>query len=876
MTNIPPHAKNKELKKALELHVNSVGVLAYSVQILGGRGRGRTSVQGLLTLPTVEAGISFLQRFGDRSLNPLNLLSRRIYCKPSDRELDIHRVQSLVKEQQDMLTKRSLRPQSFISRDKKKKIFDIDLIECGVWSTEAKTVPIFESYYSLKVTDGTLQFKAREAQIEFSRVLGDIQMNQKITILYPTTSSSIITSDHLQLGEVIFTLGRAPRMYRKPAPGGGRNSSDLVDILSQLMRSYGDGDIPWERVSSLDEDHGCFAPFAFIYRLRLKDIFDASMIQRLGGKHGIPEVVSRRVSLHPHRIQFEESFRELAVRMQRDFEFPVAFQLNALFANGNLPPYAIVRLLPRVSRLVETIGTTATASIMGAFLDSLPQADPISGLDALSDESLMEILKICIRDISFGSSSVSSAIELSNVDAGMTYVYHATITPAGCYFYGPKLEMLNRVLRKYPDHHEYFLRVIFCDEDGDQLMHEPQVNQHPIYDGQFRHYLSPEHQLVIAGRSFQFLGFSSSSLRSQSCWFMAPFIFNGERLDSATVISRLGDFSRITCPGRCAARIGQAFSDTVSSIDVPEHAEVEIEDIKRDGRNFSDGVGTISQDMLEHIWAMSDKKYKLKPTVLQIRFAGAKGVVSLDTRLKGSKLCLRDSMIKFKGSTDRNIEICSVAGWLPMVLNRPLIKVLEDLGVADQTFIDLQQDAVKELRDSTKSPAFAAHFLKQQRIAPGCIKLAWMIEHLPNIGVNFRDDRFLERAFELSLLTALRDLKHRARIPVPQGVTLMGIVDETGVLEEGEIYCPYQSDDGTLGLVTGHVLITRSPVHHPGDVQMAIAVSDLNIPEDSPLKALTNCVVFSQKGSRDLPSKLSGGDLDGGKGLAHFTPLRLS
>lgn len=35
------------------------------------------------------------------------------------------------------------------------------------------------------------------------------------------------------------------------------------------------------------------------------------------------------------------------------------------------------------------------------------------------------------------------------------------------------------------------------------------------------------------------------------------------------------------------------------------------------------------------------------------------------------------------------------------------------------------------------------------------------------------------------------------------------------------------------------------------------------VPNTSPLAQLANCVVFSRKGSRDLPSQLSGGDLDG-------------
>lgn len=88
---------------------------------------------------------------------------------------------------------------------------------------------------------------------------------------------------------------------------------------------------------------------------------------------------------------------------------------------------------------------------------------------------------------------------------------------------------------------------------------------------------------------------------------------------------------------------------------------------------------------------------------------------------------------------------------------------------------------------------------------------------------------------------------------------IQGIMDETGLLEEGQVYCPVHSEDGGM-IITGKVVITRSPALHPGDVQYVDAVE---VPEDSPLRALHNCVVFSSKGERDLPSKLSGGDLDG-------------
>lgn len=105
----------------------------------------------------------------------------------------------------------------------------------------------------------------------------------------------------------------------------------------------------------------------------------------------------------------------------------------------------------------------------------------------------------------------------------------------------------------------------------------------------------------------------------------------------------------------------------------------------------------------------------------------------------------------------------------------------------------------------------------------------------------------------------VRALKYRARIPVPLAKTLYGIMDETGYLEEGQIFCTF-TNGKTKHIKTGKMLVTRCPALHPGDVQLVEAVEP---PSNSPLMSLTNCICFSQKGYRDLPSMLSGGDLDG-------------
>jgi hypothetical protein len=235
-------------------------------------------------------------------------------------------------------------------------------------------------------------------------------------------------------------------------------------------------------------------------------------------------------------------------------------------------------------------------------------------------------------------------------------------------------------------------------------------------------------------------------------------------------------------------------------------------------------------------------------------------MISLDPRLEGDALVLRPSMIKFEGSTSTDIEICEAAYKpLPMYLNRQFIKILEDMGVDDQFFLDLQAREVERLRMITDSPVNASSFLRRQTIGTP-IHFPWLINKLAMMNLDYRKDGFLRDVLEMTILVELRLLKHKTRIPVEQGWHLHGLMDETGFLDEGQVYCSVTVDGVSRAILGENLIITRAPALHPGDVQLAEGVMP---PAGSPLLKLSNCVCFSQKGTRDLPSKLSGGDLDG-------------
>ena len=344
---------------------------------------------------------------------------------------------------------------------------------------------------------------------------------------------------------------------------------------------------------------------------------------------------------------------------------------------------------------------------------------------------------------------------------------------------------------------------------------------------------------------------------------MAPFLDNGRPQAYFDVIGDLGHFRDIRSPARCAARIGQAFSETPYYIPLDDcNVTVRlISDVERNDRVFSDGVGTLSLAVVYNIWDVIPQK-KSAPTAFQIRFRGSKGMLALDTNLSGSQICIRPSMNKFESNDKPNLEICDMASKpIPLVLNRQMIKILEDMGCMDDWFFRMQDIELSRLRAVTADAYNVAKFLKHQNVGE-TMRLHRLFSLCENMGVDYRKDRFLRSVIEALVLRELRLLKHKARIPVRKGITLFGIMDETGFIQENEVYVTYDTKGDRFDEPPGPgpVVVTRSPALHPGDIQVPYNVIP---PRESPLRELSNVIIFSRHGERDLPSQLSGGDLDG-------------
>ncbi|KAK9443363.1 RNA-dependent RNA polymerase [Metarhizium brunneum] len=549
--------------------------------------------------------------------------------------------------------------------------------------------------------------------------------------------------------------------------------------------------------------------------------------------------------------------------------FTLLFQAVALARSGHLDPATGCDIIDEARHLLHHAEPNVPA-VTQLFRRRLFQAASESSLDASRRGH-----NVSRRPENSASSRVTErhlleqqAHDSRSPASGRALVLKALVTPTRIVLRGPDLETKNRVLRMFPGKPDHFLRVTFGDEDGEDLSYGDRTCNDDIFEHYRRILLRG---LTVAGRRFEFLAFSHSSLRSHSAWFCSPFV--GQSLtvqDCRSIVKSLGVFQNIRIPAKCAARIGQAFSETPIALSLSQRGIrlQYIDDVKNSAgtRVFSDGVGTISMDALQEVWDCLPERLG-RPTCIQIRIAGVKGMLSLDSRLRGKYICIRsESMMKFKSQDVDVLGICDVGSRpLRFTLNRQIVKILEDMGIHHNWFLAWQDKAIRNFLSVASSTRHTRAFLRQYEVGTS-LRLPELLEKLEENGIDYREDDFLRSVVGQAILGELRFLKYKARIPVSKAVTLFGVMDETGFLQEGQIYVTYDvaGHPGATGIeavpAKGRALVTRSPALHPGDIQYVEMVTP---PFGHALLELRNCIVFSSQGSRDLPSMLSGGDLDG-------------
>jgi RNA-dependent RNA polymerase len=421
-----------------------------------------------------------------------------------------------------------------------------------------------------------------------------------------------------------------------------------------------------DRLVALNDAHARIAPYAHHLRIVL---FDQVGLEKFRDMCHIVECQPRPVRvarIYADKFEFFEHNKLYRVkRWTETMDWKIAFQIEACLRGDLLTAHDLLfTLRDTIERVIRDYGSSASQLLRTFSLEL-----------ELRKHRSTEMPSSCLERVCTENPNIKP-LQLS---PGHIPCHHVIFTPSRMLLEGPFATQSNRVIRRYQEHNpafvERFLRVEFCDEDRLAYRWDREVDGSWFVQRRVGGVL--RNGFELAGRSFEFLAYSHSSLREHAVWFVSPFEDPVEGyVNAESIRARIGDFSGLLrTPSKYAARIAQAFTSTDPSVKIrrdqwEEQAELGV---------HTDGVGTISQELADKIWEEKCRttgnlrENRVKPSAYQFRFLGYKGVVVVDSRLDGIKMRLRGTQCKFPVFNEEDAEF-EIAGSfdtpIPVHLNR--------------------------------------------------------------------------------------------------------------------------------------------------------------------------------------------------------------
>lgn len=550
---------------------------------------------------------------------------------------------------------------------------------------------------------------------------------------------------------------------------------------------------------------------------------------------------------------------DLMLTDEADMPFPLKYQLQVCISKGYICEYSITQeFLKRLAKW-----PTATAKQALVYVDTFQQRiyDPMT----------------IFRDVKYTKPVRPKATPINCIE-----LHSATVTATGIIFHTPVLEITNRVIRKYRQYGDRFLRVRFEDDERMGLRKLFAASSNKMINIFQRVKRTLQQGIVVADTTYEFLAWGNSQLRDHGVYFFA----STAGITADLIRAEMGEFDDRVIAKK-AARMGQCFSTTRAvSLPLQQVDASQLEpDIIRGGYNFSDGVGRISRLVAEII----HNRLKLQgdcSSLFQFRMGGCKGVLAVDPKLTGLTVRMRTSQMKFKSSANELEIIRHAQFWQPF-LNRQLILILSCLGVANDVFLGMMEEAKAALDAAMLDDRSAVRALRNN-VDPNHMTEA--VCELVEAGFRQHQEPFVTAVLQLWRAWSLTLLKTKAKIPIRQGAFLLGTIDETATLRGHTSTCPSGHVDtirrdpdyldklpeifvqytdphsGSQKIVEGVCVLARNPSLQPGDIRVVRARDVLA------LRHHVDVVVMPQLGERDLPSMCSGGDLDGDDYIVIWDP----
>lgn len=550
----PEHLSDDAVKKRLQPFMDSLGIEEHTFSC----DKFRRQKWANLTFLDVNKAQAFLRKYGEQTLTStaqpasgptingfrnhrparrvqrrarLQLMGCEIFCSKSNNKQRID--PNAVPGEPNEITLRGLRhaaaeranPTRRIETAKGPVVFEVTSISCGHTAfvgDELVYIPEveFQDMGVAKFTNQTLLIK--------------LQSHRVIKIPLETVQDLVCSFQHT----LTLTLAEEPSFFQ--------DLTELDSLMRQLTLAaggrFGNSGPTRTRLTALDDQHAKVVSQCLVYQLQISG---ENLRQKLWSlrNHDVVPAVSfdlltlRTAPLHlgPSSVAMSKLMTELTIDSRPDqLPFGILFQLQALAVNAYYHPGTVLALLKQLRKVFvedKILGRRAlSVGAMKKLMKDTPWPKPHGDSSMFEVQAIVEYLRE-VEDKMASHEGFRQA--LMGPTQNLALVHRVTVTPTRTTLHGPELEAKNRILRKYPNHHEYFLRVQFCDENGEDLYFNPKIGNDKVYD-RFREVLRKG--VLIAGRKYEFLGFSHSSLRSHSAWVRCSCFLPPSPSISLTVI----------------------------------------------------------------------------------------------------------------------------------------------------------------------------------------------------------------------------------------------------------------------------------------------------------------------------------------------------
>ncbi|GMT04159.1 hypothetical protein PENTCL1PPCAC_26333, partial [Pristionchus entomophagus] len=487
------------------------------------------------------------------------------------------------------------------------------------------------------------------------------------------------------------------------------------------------------------------------------------------------------------------------------------------------------------------------------------------------------------------ASSHRSVQAVRTIPTNCVLVRKLMVTPSRLIPMAPDVMMTNRVVRQFGS--DYALRIVYRDENGQKLRVSDfgQDQMAPLLIDMVKNTM--DRKVSICGRDYQFLAWSNSQMRDHGC-----YMYSQVEKDDGTVITIdnirdwMGNFSSSKNVPKLMSRMGQCFTQAQPTVSLDMDEWRIDEDIvggcghpeTHELYTFSDGVGRMSMSLARELAEMLE--LKIVPSCYQVRFRGFKGVLTIDRTLDAPgqpRVIFRKSQNKFIGSAEDDSSILEVVKYAmpsPMCLNRPLITILdyvserqgmkyhENMSSRIHFYLEKELNTLSQMLLSDKEAASAL---------TSRVPLSMDFHRLLTSGFTFTNEPFFHEMLVSIYRYSITQHLSKAKLEMPSemGRSMYGVLDETGLLQYGQVFIQYSpsvrnaSDKPLLHL--GPVLVSKNPCHAPGDARVFEAVWQ------PALSHLSDVIVFPRYGERPHADEMAGSDLDGDEYSVVFDPLML-